>query len=133
MQDPKIELGFLKLAKALISLKDIAFKPLQADRSNIDATIQRFEFTIELFWKLLRAILEKKGVQVQYPKDVLKEAFRGHLIDHEQEWLKMLLDRNLSSHTYDEQLANKIYANIRLYIPLLTTTFDKLQFLKNSF
>lgn len=132
MQNPKIELGFVKLSGALMSLENIAFKPLRADRSNIDATIQRFEFTIELFWKLLRSILEAKGVQVQYPKDVLKEAYKGHLIDNEQEWLKMLLDRNLSSHTYDKQLADKIYANIKSYIPLLTATFDKLQLLKNS-
>lgn len=81
MKDPKIELGFSKLSRALISLEDILFKLVLEDRSNIDATIQRFEFTIELFWKLLRVILESKGVEVQYPKDVLREAFKGHLID----------------------------------------------------
>ncbi|MCC8371288.1 MAG: HI0074 family nucleotidyltransferase substrate-binding subunit [Rickettsia endosymbiont of Pseudomimeciton antennatum] len=132
MKDPKIELGFSKLSKALISLEDIAFKPVLEDRSNIDASIQRFEFTIELFWKLLRVILQSKGVEVQYPKDVLREAFKGHLIDHEQEWLKMLLDRNITSHTYDQQLADKIYNNIKSYIPILRNTFDKLSFLKDS-
>jgi hypothetical protein len=45
------------LEKALQSLEAIAFKPFQKDRSNIDATIQRFEFTIELFWKTLKTIL----------------------------------------------------------------------------
>ncbi|WP_341758244.1 HI0074 family nucleotidyltransferase substrate-binding subunit [Candidatus Tisiphia endosymbiont of Ditula angustiorana] len=132
MKDPKIELGFSKLSRALISLEDIVFKPMLEDRSNIDASIQRFEFTIELFWKLLRVILESKGVAVQYPKDVLREAFKGHLIDHEQEWLKMLLDRNITSHTYDEQLADKIYNNIRSYIPTLRSTFDKLNFLNQQ-
>ncbi|WP_367363957.1 HI0074 family nucleotidyltransferase substrate-binding subunit [Candidatus Tisiphia endosymbiont of Nedyus quadrimaculatus] len=132
MKDPKIELGFSKLSRALISLEDIVFKPMLEDRSNIDATIQRFEFTIELFWKLLRVILESKGVAVQYPKDVLREAFKGHLIDHEQEWLKMLLDRNITSHTYDEQLADKIYNNIKSYIPTLRSTFDKLNFLNQQ-
>lgn len=135
MEDPKkytkIELGFSKLSRALISLEDIVFKPVLEDRSNIDVSIQRFEFTIELFWKLLRVILESKGVKVQYPKDVLREAFKGHLIDHEQEWLKMLLDRNITSHTYDEQLADKIYNNIRSYIPTLRSTFDKLNFLNH--
>ncbi|MCC8416431.1 MAG: HI0074 family nucleotidyltransferase substrate-binding subunit [Rickettsia endosymbiont of Gnoriste bilineata] len=132
MKNPKIELGLSKLSRALISLEDIASKPQQEDRSNIDASIQRFEFTIALFWKLLRAILESKGVEVQYPKDVLREAFKGRLIDHEQEWLKMLLDRNITSHTYDEQLADKIYNNIISYIPILRSTFDSLNFLKDS-
>ncbi|WP_425363854.1 HI0074 family nucleotidyltransferase substrate-binding subunit [Candidatus Tisiphia endosymbiont of Hybos culiciformis] len=132
MKDTKIDLGFSKLSRALISLEDIAFKPQQEDRSNIDASIQRFEFTIELFWKLLRVILESKGVAVQYPKDVLREAFKGHLIEHEQEWLKMLLDRNVTSHTYDEQLADKIYNNIKSYIPILRSTFDRLNFLRDS-
>lgn len=56
----KMEWGFLKLGKALISLEKIIVKPDQEDRSNIDAAIQRFEFTIELFWKLLKNILESK-------------------------------------------------------------------------
>lgn len=90
MNEYKIESGFTKLQKTLLALETIAFKPVQADRSNIDATIQRFEFTIELFWKLLKSILESKGVEVQYPKDVLREAFTGHLIEDELTWLTMM-------------------------------------------
>ncbi len=127
MSDYKIELGFTKLDKALKSLEQIANKPNQADRSNIDATIQRFEFTIELFWKLLRVILEGKGVEVQYPKDVLRESFKGHLIDHENQWLEMLKDRNLTSHTYDEKLADEIFARIKKYVVIFKITFDQLR------
>ncbi len=122
----KIELGFLNVSKALNALELIAFKPPQADRANIDATIQRFEFTIELFWKLLKAILKEKGVDVHYPKDVLKEAYRGHLIDHEDVWVSMLHDRNLTSHTYDEKLADEIYERIRGYIPVFRDTLISL-------
>ena len=122
----KVELGFLKLGKALSSLEQIVVKPNQDDRSNIDASIQRFEFTIELFWKLLKNILESKGVEVQYPKNVLQEAFKGHLINHEQSWLKMLEDRNMTSHTYDEDLADQIFMRIKLYTPVLRETYNKL-------
>ena len=41
----------------------------------IDGAIQRFEFTFELFWKLLKAYLEHKGVLVRTPRDAFKEAF----------------------------------------------------------
>jgi nucleotidyltransferase substrate binding protein (TIGR01987 family) len=126
MSSYKIDLGFLKLGKALASLEQISAKPHEKDRSNIDATIQRFEFTIELFWKLLKGILESKGVEVQFPKDVLQKAYEGHLIDHEQEWLQMVRDRNLTSHTYDEKLADAIYLRIQSHLPILRQEFDKL-------
>ena len=77
MIEYKIKLAFAKLEKALNALEIIASKPMQEDRSNIDATIQRFEFTVELFWKLLKYILESKGVEVQYPKDVTRGVSRA--------------------------------------------------------
>ncbi|WP_316353807.1 HI0074 family nucleotidyltransferase substrate-binding subunit [Candidatus Trichorickettsia mobilis] len=126
MSESKIKLAFVKLQKALYALEIIAVKPLQEDRSNIDATIQRFEFTIELFWKLLKSILESKGVEVLYPKDILREAYKGYLIDHEEQWLRMLKDRNLTSHTYDENLADIIYQRILTYVPLFKETYIKL-------
>jgi len=43
----------------------------------------------------------------------LKEAFKGHLINDEDQWLQMLIDRNLISHTYDEQLADLIFSHIQ--------------------
>ena len=124
MTNQKIELRFQKLEKALKSLENIAFKPIDKDRANIDATIQRFEFTIELFWNLLKAILEEKGVKTQYPKDVLREAFKGGLIDDETMWIKALEDRNSTSHTYDEELADAIYSRIHGYIPIFRKSFD---------
>lgn len=122
----KIALGFSKLEKPLKALEIMASAPPQEHRAHIDATIQRFEFTIELFWKLLKAILEYKGINVQYPKDVLKEAYQGDLIDHETVWLNMMQDRNLTSHTYDENLADKIYQHIQSYVPVFRVTFDTL-------
>jgi nucleotidyltransferase substrate binding protein (TIGR01987 family) len=119
--------SYEKLHKALISLELILKARNRSDRSNIDATIQRFEFTIELFWKFLKRILDSKGIEVRFPKDVLKEAYAGHLIDDEQTWLDMLRDRNLTSHTYDEELADRIYENIKIYFPILDTTTQKLQ------
>ena len=103
---------------------------MDEDRSNIDATIQRFEFTIELFWKLLKKILLSKGVSTQYPRDVLQEAYAGNLIDDEQVWLNMMNDRNQTSHSYDEELANQIYERIKTYTPIFSKTLLKL---KNNF
>jgi nucleotidyltransferase substrate binding protein (TIGR01987 family) len=125
--DPVINESFQKTEKALIALENIVKKPQDPDRSNIDATIQRFEFTIELFWKLLKKLLLAKGVSTQYPRDVLQEAFRGNMIDDEQIWINMLNDRNQTSHTYDEDLADQIYKHIVIYTPIFRKTLSNLK------
>ena len=126
MTEPKIKLRLDKTKKALKSLENAALTPPTKNRINVDATIQRFEFTIELFWNLLKAILEDKGVEAQYPKDVLRESFRGNLIDDEKIWIKMLKDRNSTSHTYDEELADEIYARIKTYLPIFKKTLARI-------
>ena len=125
--ETKLKLSHAKLKKALDALKVMVEKPMQEDRSNVDACIQRFEFSVELFWKYLKRLLEDKGLIVTYPKEILKEAFQGGLIEDESIWLQMLYDRNQTSHTYDEELADKIYKNIvSIYYPLMSRTFNSL-------
>ncbi len=88
-----------------------------------DATIQRFEFTFEVLWKTLKLYLERQGHECGGPRPTLKKAFAENLIRTPEEadiWLRMLEDRNLTSHAYDEGLATRIYGNIvGEYAPLL--------------
>lgn len=125
-RNPREE-AYLKAQKALSSLKQMLDKPVQEDRATIDAAIQRFEFTIELFWGLLKRILKSKGVDAVYPKDILRQAYAGNLIDDdESQWLSMLNDRNLTSHTYNIDLADLIFARIKGYYPVLENALTKL-------
>lgn len=81
-----------------------------------DATIQRFEFTFELAWKTLQLFLLHQGFDTPGPRQVLKQAYAFGLIQTPEEadvWLAMLEDRNLTTHTYRETLAETIVANIR--------------------
>jgi nucleotidyltransferase substrate binding protein (TIGR01987 family) len=78
----------------------------------IDGTIQRFEFTFELFWKAVRRLLARQGIDANSPKAVLQQAYRQGWLDDEQAWLRLLEDRNLTSHTYQEPLALEIYRRI---------------------
>ena len=118
--------AFKKTSNVLDALEIMLLEPMQKNRGNIDACIHRFEFVIELFWKLLKLILASQGREVYYPKDVLQEAYAGHLIDNETLWLQMLKDRNQRSHTYDEELADKIYTHIKVYFPELKKTYLRL-------
>ncbi|MCH9690274.1 MAG: nucleotidyltransferase substrate binding protein [Gammaproteobacteria bacterium] len=93
--------------KALGQLK----KALDAPKSEYtrDAVIQRFEFTYELAWKALKAYLKTQDIQVLSPKETLKVAYQQGLIADASAWSELHLKRNLTSHTYDEGLAETIY------------------------
>lgn len=84
-----------------------------------DATIQRFEFTVELFWKTLKRILENEKIDARTPKQVLRESYQVGLINDEEYWLMMLEDRNRSSHTYSEKAAKEVYGRIKKYVIFL--------------
>lgn len=122
------KLVFDQLKRALQRLEEAANKPVSADRLEIDATIHRFEFTIELFWKALKKkLLDDYGLEVNGPKPVLQQAYTYKLINDEAIWLNMLSDRNLTSHTYKEALANLIHQNIKTYIPFLKKEFENVE------
>ena len=99
-----------------------------------DATIQRFEFTFEVVWKALKLYLERQGHECGGPRPTLKKAFAENLIATPEEadlWFQMLEDRNLTSHAYDEALAQRIYTHIvNNYAPLLTRMARQIQTLK---
>ncbi len=44
-------------------------------------------------------------------------------MQEEAVWLNMLKERNLTSHSYDEDLADQIFSRIQIYVPLLRKTF----------
>lgn len=78
-----------------------------------DSIIQRFEFVTELSWKLMKKYLDENLVlEVYSPRSVIKESYKQNLIENGELWLDILEDRNLTSHTYDENTANRIKDNI---------------------
>ena len=78
-----------------------------------DAVIQRFEFTYELAWKTIKAYLSTLDLTVLSPKDALKIAYQQGLITDAAAWSELHVKRNLTSHTYDEILADEIYGYLQ--------------------
>lgn len=99
--------------KSVLRLKEA----LDEDISNpliYDGVIQRFEFTYELAWKLMKAYLEYEGIaDVNSPRAAFKEAFKAELIFEGDIWIDMIGDRNLAAHTYNEEMAKEIYGRIK--------------------
>lgn len=78
-----------------------------------DSVIQRFEFTFELAWKMLKLRLEAEGLEARTPREVLQEALQAGFIEDGNAWSSLLRMRNLCSHTYDEGLADEVYAFVQ--------------------
>lgn len=75
--------------------------------------IQSFEYTHELAWKTQKDFLESRGVKALFgSRDVVREAFNLGLIANGDAWLEMIKDRNLTSHTYNEETTQKIISHI---------------------
>lgn len=96
----------------LVALEDIAK----------EGTIQRFGYTLELAWKMLKDKMEYDGILIKQisPRYVLKLAHQSKYIDQIEIWLKMIGDRNLTSHTYNHEIFDKVLPSLQTeYFPVL--------------
>ena len=118
----KLKDSVSNLARAHSSLREaLAVMPRTAVIRS--AIIKNFEFNYELAWKSLKRYLEYQGIQTTTPRQVIAEAYRMGVITSDAVWLAMIQDRNLSVHTYDENLSKEMVQRIEEnYTPI----FDNL-------
>lgn len=75
--------------------------------------IQAFEFVFELAWNLMKEYFNYQGnPDITGSRDAIRSAFKAGLIAEGEGWMQMIKSRNLSSHTYDEAIANQICEDI---------------------
>ena len=125
MVDKKViilqEIDITPLIKAQHTLAE-GLKKVHHDTLYRDGVIQRFEYSFELAWKTLKRILYHKGITVNNPRDTFREAAINGLIDDTNLWFSFLESRNETTHTYNEVIAERIYAEI----PSFNTELQKL-------
>ncbi len=95
-----------------------------------DAAIQRFEYTFEVVWKVLKVYLkEKEGVIANSPKSVFREALQNKLLTVEEVELALVMtdDRNLTTHTYVEELAQQIFEKLPEYYRLMNKILSQIK------
>ena len=90
--------------------------------------IHFFEICVELSWKVMKDYLENQGfIDVKSPRSAIKKAFEVGLIENGHIWMELIIDRNLTTHMYDEQKATELENIIKIkYFPVLAG-------LKNTF
>ena len=129
MINQKIQLKKQNFEQALLQLIKVLKEP--ASEYIRDAAIQRFEFTYELAWKTLQAYLAAQDLIVLSPKETLKMAYEQGLIKDASAWSELHMQRNLTSHTYDQKLAESVYHflkenGLQLFLELQTSLNEKL-------
>ena len=85
--------------------------------------------SFELAWNTMKDYLLEQGYpDIKSPRESIKKAFEFGLIDNGHDWLKILEDRNLTAHAYDEIVATEIEMLIRFtYFPLFEQLIKTLQ------
>lgn len=117
-----LDISLVEYSKALVALE----KALREPKSDIvrDATIQRFEFCVELAWKSAKKVM---GTATSAPKSVIREMAQNQLIIDVDFWLKAIDQRNLSSLTYREDLAEFVYNFAKEFLPKAQDLLLRLQ------
>ena len=102
-------------------LVELSGRPSVSDVER-DAAIQRFEFSFEAAWKAAQHYLaERKGIDAASPKAAIRSSLQVGLLSEADTRLalEMADDRNLTVHTYNEDLAKRIFADLDRHAGLL--------------
>jgi len=111
--------------KAILRLKEV----MGLEKTDVvrDSAIKRFELCFDLMWKCIKAYAKKEGVECFSPRACLKTAFQLKLIDYDEAWLKILDDRNLTTHIYKEKYAEEVYSRLLNYIEYFKKLLNRLK------
>lgn len=134
MSNPFLDLSSFENAHASLglALSVTTTDPVQAVL-NRDAVIQRFEYTYELAYKMLKRFIELTSpspatVDQLGFRDLLRLGGEAGLIKNVEDWFIFRDKRNITSHAYDEKKAKEVYEVIPSF---LTASGELLVELKN--
>lgn len=124
MQDIRWQQRFQNFQRAFGLLREAMDQDLkQLNQLEKEGIIQRFEFTFELAWKVLKDKMEHDGLVIDQisPRAVVRLAYQAKYIADAEVWLRMIGDRNLMNHTYDSAKFELVLQTIASdYLPMLT-------------
>lgn len=104
------EIDISSLLKAKESF-DIALEKNVNDLTR-DGCIQRFEYSFELAWKMLKRVLAFRGVKANSPREVFRLAAKENLITDPTLWFEFLEKRNETAHIYNEDVAQDVFDSL---------------------
>ncbi len=115
------------LHQALVMLKEAVESPSMTDLMR-DGAIQRFEYCFELAWKTVKIIIEFEDKEIGgSPRSILQKAIVLGILEDEEEWFRMLLERNNSVHTYREEIAKEIADHLKMNYTIMKKLCDRIE------
>ncbi len=122
----KNEVSLSPLKKAAKSLEKALMQ--QKNEYVRDAVIQRFEYTFELGWKMLmRYFKVEEGIREYNIKELFREAGKQSLIDSVEDWFEYHKGRNLTTHAYNEKVAEETYEIAQRFSPAINKLILELE------
>jgi len=131
--DIRWEQRFSNFSKAMDKLQQsVAFiqNNFEIEKDNVEdkildemikeGLIQRFKYTHELAWNVMKDYAEYQGNStIGGSRDASREALQLKIVEDGEVWMDMIKSRNKTSHTYNEETANEIYSKIlKEYYPV---------------
>ncbi|MEI8055742.1 MAG: HI0074 family nucleotidyltransferase substrate-binding subunit [bacterium] len=101
---------------------------LNSDQEKAGA-VQAFEFCYEMSWKIMRRVLELRGLEVGSPKDTFRKAHEEGLIKNPEIWFEFQKIRNIVTHTYNEKNLDIIVKNFDSFSAEMQKLIEQLEHL----
>ena len=101
--------------KALLQLTKTVELSQERPLSDIEqlGLIKAFEFTHELAWNVMKDYFEYQGTTtIMGSRDATREAFQRNLITDGEGWMEMIISRSMTSHTYNQDIADEISGKV---------------------
>ena len=125
----KTEAQIVQFEKALQNLSEVLQKMVAETANPVDhsvfrdSAIKRFEICFDICWKTAKQkLFDAYGIEVASPKTAFREAFKQGMLENDGVWITMTDMRNETAHSYDEEFAEKILAEL----PAIREAFEKL-------
>lgn len=123
MMDDRLDIEPLRAAADSLALSfDLlaAHEGKPAERLLLrDGVIQRFEYAFELGWKTLRRYIEAFGLErVDHlsNRELFRRGSEMGLLEDPEAWMEFLRLRNMTSHVYNESVAERVFSIAAPYL-----------------
>jgi len=128
-QDIRWKQRFLNFEKAFLLLKSVQNNFEKMTDLEKEGVIQRFEFTHELAWNVMKDYLTYEGIQnIVGSRSATREAFRIGILKNGELWMQMIESRNETVHTYSNQILNEQFYKIsKEYLPEIETFYHTMK------
>ena len=109
---------FDNFKRSLKQLDDAMALVAERELSELEkqGVIQAFEYNYELAWNVIKDFFEYHGGEggqgVMGSRDAFRLAFRRGLITDGEVWMDMIKSRQLTSHTYNEEVSARVLEDI---------------------